>query len=50
MNSNNTMFIKGLAYMIGVNLVINLLPHPWGLITFGVIVAHGIYELWRYTR
>ena len=50
MSNGNTQFIKGIALMIGVNILINILPPPLGLITMVGIFGYFIWELYKQTR
>ena len=50
MNNGNVAFLKAVGWMIGVNLVINLLPYPWGFIAFLALIAGAVYEIYRQTR
>ena len=50
MNDGNTQFLKGILYIIGINLILNLLPYPYGIIAFVGIVGYSLWELWKYTR
>ena len=50
MSNGNLQFLKGLGLMIGVNVLINILPHPFGLLSMVGIFGYFIWELYKQTR
>ena len=50
MNGNNATFVKGVLWMIGINVALNILPPPLGMIAFVGFIGYAIYQLWKYTR
>ena len=50
MSDNNLYFLKAILYILGINILIYILPYPWGFLSFLGITAWSLYMLWRQTR
>ena len=47
MSHNDLLFLKAVAYLVGVYVLINIIPYPWGFLAFLSITAWSLYQLWR---
>ena len=50
MSEGNIEFLKAIGYIVGINILVNILPSPWGLIAFMGLAAHMLYQLYKQTR
>ena len=50
MRENDKLFLKAILWILGINILINILPSPWGLIVMGGIFGHFIWQLYKDTR
>ena len=50
MNEGNIVFLKAVGTMVGVNLLFNFLPPPFGLLTFAGVAIYFLWQLYKQTR
>ena len=50
MSNGNKQFLYAIGSMIGINLLINILPSPFGLIAMGGFLLYFIYQVYNQTR
>ena len=44
---NDLLFLKAAACLVGVYVLTNIIPYPWGFLAFLGITALSLYQLWR---
>ena len=50
MKHGDITFLKAIGWMIGVNVLINILPTPWDMLTLTIIFGYFIWQLYKDTR
>ena len=50
MSNGNKQFLYAIGSMIGINLLINILPSPFGLIAMGGFLLYFVYQVYNQTR
>ena len=50
MTEGNKQFLYAVGSMIGINILINILPSPWGLLAVLGFLGHFVYQIYKQTR
>ncbi len=50
MKEGNKQFLYAIGSMIGINILINILPPPFGLLTIGAFFIYFIWQMYNQTR
>lgn len=46
----NNEFLKAILWIVGINVLINVLPYPFGLIMFFVLTIGMLYQVYQQTK
>ena len=47
MEHRNKQVLFAVLYLVGINVLINILPSPFGMIAFIGLTGYSLYTLWR---
>ena len=50
MKEGNKILVKSILCIVGINVLINVLPQPFGLLVFVGIAGYSLYNIYRSTR
>ena len=48
MEHRNKQLLMGIGYLVGINVLINVLPSPFGMIAFAGLAGYSLYQMWKY--
>ena len=50
MTEGNKQFIKAVLVLLGINIFMNILPYPYGILTFVGFTLYFLWDLYKQTR
>ena len=50
MTPGNKQFLYAVGSLIGINVLINILPPPFGLLVIGLFLVHFLWQTYKNTR